>query len=82
MTDRELFESICAKYGIKKNDSYSGLMLKEDGKVRPLDRNTISDIFSFLTDDTTSFTYSKRSGFAFEEGEPEYNEVNEFLIAC
>ena len=46
--DRELFESICEKYGVKKDNEGNGLrIVTEDGQVKPLTKELLHEIFPF-----------------------------------
>lgn len=47
-TGRELFESICEKYGVKKDNEGNGLrIITEDGQVKPLTKELLHEIFPF-----------------------------------
>ena len=47
-SDRELFESICEKYGVKKDNEGNGLrIITEDGQVKPLTKELLHEIFPF-----------------------------------
>lgn len=83
MTDKELFLKICKKYGLKENKKKTGLMMKSDGKTRPLSKEDIFRMFSFV-----GLSQKEVHGFDYGQyyhqinGRQEYEGSDEFSIAC
>ena len=46
MLNRDLFERLCAQYGVEWNEQYDTVMIREGDQVYPLSEDTLGRVFT------------------------------------
>lgn len=78
MFNKELFLSLCEKYGVELSDTVTEPMLRQDSKLYPITPEDIRTIFSFYQN---HFEYSS-SGIEARVEPAIYQLLERVAIAC
>mgnify|MGYP001093309629 CR=1 FL=1 len=59
MLNRDLFERLCAQYGVEWNEQYDTVMIREGDQVYPLSEDTLGRVFTEMRNECICLQHLK-----------------------